>query len=116
MTTTTGFGFVAVFWIVALLIFWVAPIIVTGYWGNQRGQQYAWLWGLLLGWVGLLGVLLVGDKNQPTGGQFTMSYQPQPPAPSEAMKACPRCAEPVRAQAKVCRYCGHEFETPDSPV
>ena len=25
-------------------------------------------------------------------------------------KVCPRCAETVRAAAKVCRFCGHEFE------
>ena len=25
-------------------------------------------------------------------------------------KRCPRCAERVRAQARVCRYCSHEFE------
>jgi hypothetical protein len=24
-------------------------------------------------------------------------------------KRCPRCAEDVRTQADVCRYCGHEF-------
>lgn len=24
-------------------------------------------------------------------------------------RKCPRCAEPIRAEAKVCRFCGHEF-------
>lgn len=27
-------------------------------------------------------------------------------------KICPRCAETVKKAALVCRYCGHEFETP----
>jgi hypothetical protein len=30
-------------------------------------------------------------------------------------KSCPRCAEAVRAQAKVCRHCGHDFSTDESP-
>jgi hypothetical protein len=29
-------------------------------------------------------------------------------------KTCPRCAEAVRTQAKVCRYCGYDFSTPEA--
>jgi hypothetical protein len=31
-----------------------------------------------------------------------------------AFRECPMCAEPVRARAKICRYCGHTF-TADDP-
>lgn len=30
------------------------------------------------------------------------------PAPLE--KVCPQCAEKVKAEAKICRFCGHKFE------
>lgn len=30
-------------------------------------------------------------------------------------KKCPQCAETVRAEAKVCRFCGHSFENDVSP-
>lgn len=28
---------------------------------------------------------------------------------ADELKTCPRCAEQVRAEAQVCRYCGHRF-------
>ncbi|MBV8565635.1 MAG: hypothetical protein JO273_09290 [Methylobacteriaceae bacterium] len=31
-------------------------------------------------------------------------------APAAGYKICPMCAEPVRAEAKICRFCRHAFE------
>ena len=31
-------------------------------------------------------------------------------------KKCPQCAEIVKEQAKVCRFCGHEFPEARQPV
>jgi hypothetical protein len=34
------------------------------------------------------------------------------PEQAAQMKVCPSCAEPVRAAARVCRYCGYNFDQP----
>ncbi|MFN2490541.1 MAG: zinc ribbon domain-containing protein [Actinomycetota bacterium] len=38
-----------------------------------------------------------------------------PPPPPAQTKDCPRCAETVKAAAKVCRFCGYEFQEAGSP-
>ncbi len=35
---------------------------------------------------------------------------------SDDTKVCPKCAETVRAEAKVCRHCGHTFGAVDESV
>jgi hypothetical protein len=32
--------------------------------------------------------------------------------PREALKKCPDCAEEVKAEARVCRFCGYNFLIP----
>lgn len=32
----------------------------------------------------------------------------------DSTKACPKCAERVKAEANICRYCSYEFPTGDS--
>jgi hypothetical protein len=40
---------------------------------------------------------------------YTVSFEIEVPAPVEATKQCPRCAETVKEAAQVCRFCGHNF-------
>jgi hypothetical protein len=40
---------------------------------------------------------------------------PPPMGPAEGYKTCPMCAEPIRAAAKVCRFCGYKFEGAAAP-
>lgn len=41
--------------------------------------------------------------------QYTVFYECSVPAPVEATKACPRCAETIKEAAVVCRFCGTEL-------
>lgn len=44
-------------------------------------------------------------------------YAPAPPGGAEPAgdKACPECAETVRAAARSCRFCGYRFDANVSP-
>lgn len=42
-------------------------------------------------------------------GQWTNAVPVRAEAASSQSKTCPRCAEDVKAAARVCRFCGHEF-------
>jgi uncharacterized protein UPF0547 len=36
--------------------------------------------------------------------------------PSSEFKTCPDCAETIRRDARVCRFCGYRFGEPEAPV
>jgi Uncharacterised protein family UPF0547 len=47
-------------------------------------------------------------------GTLSVTYELQQPVIEQivvAEKQCPRCAEIVKEEAKICRFCSHSFET-----
>ncbi len=62
----------------------------------------------------VLAIGLLANSIRPEG-TLTVTYkaadEPKNTGPAEArMKQCPDCAEDVREEAKVCRFCRHEFD------
>ena len=74
-----------------------------------------WWWFIalipLIGWIVLL-LYMVEDGNP---GQNQYGANPKEATTeknkivSEGMKECPECAEIVKKEARVCRFCGYEF-------
>lgn len=58
----------------------------------------------LVGWV----VALVWAYSTPTPAMVAPS--PEPPSVTPTLRRCPHCAEDIRAEANVCRYCGRDVE------
>jgi hypothetical protein len=86
-----------------VIIAWLTCGAFTAYVASQRGANGC-LW-LLLGF--LFGPLALIAAFASGGGPRS-TEQPE----AVVQKKCPDCAEVVRAEARKCRFCGHEFPEP----
>ena len=91
------------------LIIWVICGLLAVSIASNKGQNTfsAFLVGVLLG---PLGVILVAVQKTNTAGLEQRQIA------SGEHKKCPRCAETVKADALVCKHCGHEFAAAAAPA
>lgn len=96
--------------LVGIVIFLVVPIFVAHRIGRSKGRTNAWLWGFLLGWIGVVIVALLSPA--PGFERRESSAAPPDVSPNERRtKTCPDCAEEILADARRCRFCDYRFET-----
>lgn len=79
------------------LILWVGLAVLIGYYYKQKGLNSV-LGFLLSLFASPLIAFIVGALLSPEARIF------------EKSKKCPRCAEFVKVEAKICRFCNYQFK------
>jgi hypothetical protein len=87
------------FFAIALLVGWLAPIVIAALITESRGRGalVGLLLGLILSWLGVVIALLLGE-----------ALEASPRVRSRLYRECPHCKERMRRDAHVCPHCRYE--------
>jgi hypothetical protein len=95
------------FAVMIIIIFWLILSVVIGVVASNRGRSgIGWFFLSMLISPVLALLFLIACRDLRMEAQF----QKASPQINDATKVCPRCAETIKQAAKVCRFCGVEFQ------
>lgn len=104
------------------LIIMLVGAILNGWLASSRGRR-ALPWAILGAFFGLLSLLLLvllpnlnaeasaGERLAAAEHKLRLA-EIRAEQTADRGKSCPMCAETVKSAAKICKFCGHQFEEP----
>ena len=101
------------------MIFWLAPIAVGAAIGRSK-HRAGWAWGLFLGWLGVIILVLLTpgkpltlERLEAKKGVTDAKYYEKKKAElfaAQTHRECPHCKEEMRRDASVCPHCQRESQ------
>jgi hypothetical protein len=86
------------------IVVWLVCMIITALVASSKNRSPI-AWALLAIPFGLIATVVVACSSKlPDNKELAVERD----APDET-KTCPQCAESVKAEAKICRFCRHDF-------